>query len=305
MDLYWQQGLGCKWSPRRRSLGFTLVELLVVLAIITILAALLLPALAGARAKARAISCLNNARQLGLASQIYTDEFGERLPYNLGTAEIRAAVAQNQFLNWNSSIMDWEVGNGDNTNTALVTLGGIGPYTSRAAKIYKCPNDNFVNDLQAAAGWSARVRTFSMNAMIGDAGQFSKSGANVNNPNYRQFFKTTQIAQPAQIFVFIEEHPNSIDDGYFINNPEQSTWTNLPAAHHNGAVNVSFVDGHVEMHKWIESSTKLPIRPGVAYLPINVPPTARRDFAWLMYRTSTETGHASYGSEPTDKPTWP
>src|SRR5262249_5425569 len=106
MDLFWQQGLGCKWSPRT-SKGFTLVELLVVLAVITILAALLLPALAGARAKAGAITCLNNVRQLGLASQIYTDEFDQRLPYNLGEAEIHAAVAKNQFLNWNSSIMDW------------------------------------------------------------------------------------------------------------------------------------------------------------------------------------------------------
>src|SRR5947207_1656534 len=257
MDRFWRQGLGCKCSPpRRRDFGFTLVELLVVLAIISILAALLLPALAGAKAKAKAISCLNNVRQLGLASQIYTDEYEERLPYNLGTADIHAAVAQNQFLIWNSSIMDWEVLNTDNTNTALVTLGGVGPYTSRNAKIYKCPNDNYVSDLQAAAGWKARVRSLSMNAMVGDAGQFSKSGANVNNPKYRQYFKTSQVTKPGQIFVFIEEHPNSIDDGYFINNPERLTWTNLPAAHHNGAANISFVDGHVELHKWVLASTK-------------------------------------------------
>lgn len=280
---------------RRSGNAFTLVELLVVIAVIAVLASLLLPALARARNKARAVTCLNNERQLGLASQIYTDEFNDRLPYNLGSDEIRKSVAQAQFVNWCSTILDWEVENSDNTNTTLVTQGGIGSYTGHTARIYKCPEDNYVSDLQAAAGWTARVRSISMNAMIGDAGQFSRSGANVNNPNYQQFFKLSQVPKPAQIFVFVEEHPNSVDDGYFINNPETPSWTNLPAAHHNGAANLTFADGHLETHKWIEPGTLLPIRPGVAYLPVGVPGLQRADFEWLMYRTSTELATEHYG----------
>jgi len=288
MKLERLRGLRCDRRRRKRAGGFTLVELLVVVAIIAVLAGLLLPALAGAKGKSQAITCLNNIRQIELACLIYTDEFNDRLPYNLGENEIRALRRQRQFLNWSTPIMDWERST-DNTNTALLTEGGIGPYASRSARIYKCPKDNYVSDIQSGLGWPARVRSFSMNAMVGDAGTFSRSGANVNNPRYRQFFKSMQIPKPQQIFTFIEEHPNSLGDGYFLNQPDTPQWLRLPASHHSGAVELTYSDGHAETYRWKFPATRQKVRPGAAYLPVVVASDARGDFDWLMYRTSTES----------------
>ena len=59
-----------------------------------------------------------------------------------------------------------------------------------------------------------------------------------------------------------EEHPDSINDGYFLNKPDSLQWMDLPASYHNGAANLAFADGHLETHKWRFASTKPPARPG-------------------------------------------
>jgi prepilin-type N-terminal cleavage/methylation domain-containing protein/prepilin-type processing-associated H-X9-DG protein len=282
-------------SARRRRLqrrarqwrGFTLIELLVVIAMIGILAGLLLPAFARSKSKAQGIYCLNNTRQLGLGWLIYADDHNGRLPYNLGGDFNRTTVAPKTRLNWVNNVLTWEL-DPDNTNTVTITDASLADYISDVVNVYKCPADHTLSDIQKRAGWQRRVRSYSMNAMMGDAGDLSREGFNVNNPDYVQFFKYSAIPDPAQLFVFLDEHPDSINDGYFLNKAYYREWIDLPASYHNGSGAFSFADGHSELHGWLHASTQPPPKPESVILPMDLPPGAGKDFYWVLKHMSVD-----------------
>jgi prepilin-type N-terminal cleavage/methylation domain-containing protein/prepilin-type processing-associated H-X9-DG protein len=227
-------------SRRVPSAAFTLIELLVVIAIIAILAALLLPALAKAKEKAKEQSCLVNTRQLMLAWMMYPDDYDGKMVSNHGIGE---TLAKRQ--NWVNNVMDHFLSK-DNTNILFIKEALLSPYTSKSAGIYRCPSDRFLTMKQRSAGWESRVRSFSMNCFVGDAGQLNAPGSqNALSPGWRQFLRMGDIPNPVEIYVMLDEHPPSLNDGWFHLYPTYGTGDEV-ASNHNGRATFSFADGHSE-----------------------------------------------------------
>ena len=267
-----------------------MIELLIVMGVIAILAAMLLPAINRSRIRAQSIFCINNGRQLVLAWSLYNSENNDQLVYNLGGDALRTSFAPRTNADWVNNIMDWTL-SPDNINTDFINTSLLGPYAAYSTSIFKCPSDRALSDVQARAGWTARVRSVSMNAMMGNPGDLLQSGTNVNNPTYRQYLKESDLGAPATLFVFLDEHPDSINDGYFLNTPagyNHLQWVDLPASYHNGGCSFSFADGHTEVHHWVFDATK---RPNVQYgapLPMVVLPGQTADFNWVLRRMSVQ-----------------
>lgn len=281
------------FNPKRRS-AFTLVEVLVVAALIGILAALLLPALSKARERGSAIVCLNNTKQLALGWQLYADDHEGVLPYNL----VMSGTSLRTNLNWVNNVMTWDL-SGDNTNSAAITRAALGSYINGTAAIYRCPSDRILSTAQVGAGWAYRTRSYSMNGLIGNAGAASANGYNVSAPHYKQFFKQSQILKPTEIFVFLDEHPGSINDGSFVNKEASFAaytpsvaaypeWNELPGSSHNRASAFSFADGHSTLHRWKSQRTVQPIVPNSTFLPMTVYRADLADYQWLMEHMSVE-----------------
>jgi prepilin-type N-terminal cleavage/methylation domain-containing protein len=225
-----------------RARGFTLIELLTVVATIAILAALLLPILSKAKIKAQRTTCLSNLRQLGYSWIMYRDENNDYLAesYPVNNPDV---WVKGDMTNPN-----------DATNVDLICQGKLFPY-AQSVPIYHCPADNGV---MIAGQVVPTVRSYSMNCFMGardpQIGPIPSTTEGLPLPLF--YAKYSDIPQPDQLWVLLDQDERSIDDGFFVTDPTGGIWFDFPAmsAHrHSYSYTLSFADGHSEIWRYRDS----------------------------------------------------
>jgi prepilin-type processing-associated H-X9-DG protein len=296
--------------------GFTLVELLVVIAVTATLVALLLPSWAMSKDRGRGARCLSNLKQLTTAWAAYTSDNQGKLVPGGGEGESPSsptdprALPGGIYAQWcpgRQDILSAGVGSylspiGTVTNNLgyeWIQVGLIYPYVKNVG-LYLCPAD--VSSITSFGIDYPHVRSISMNAWI--------QSLPLNDPtppwnnssedsNLRVYTKDSDftVPGPANTWVFIDENPCSINDAWFIIDPTDKSitapqWIDCPANYHNGACGISFVDGHVQLKKWSDPAVLSVTLNGIIpspspwVSPVRPQSTNPNDILWLANRST-------------------
>ncbi|HLK61263.1 MAG TPA: DUF1559 domain-containing protein [Chthonomonadaceae bacterium] len=233
---------------RRCGRAFTLIELLVVIAIIAILAAILFPVFAQAREKARAISCLSNGRQTGLALMLYLQDYDEKYPQEHPSSSNPAVDDSNGQLE-----------NIDYGSPFDKILPYVASKDSSETQLYICPSDPDPHGLHLL---DSRGACIGSNPPAPPPGPLSSYLLNA----YYLFGATlAQITTPAQS-IYIAERKDSFCDVHYhpwldeAQLPTGPSDTSDPLAiaslRHSGGSNYVYADGHAKWRRF--EATRLP-----------------------------------------------
>jgi len=231
--------------------AYTLVEILTVIAIMTLLAAILLPALSRAKAKAEEVTCLNNLKQLQTCAKLYSlDHDGVLLPnryvYSIETR--KPSFGFSNDLTWCPGLAPFD------TTTENIERGLLFPY-NKSTDIYRCPSDKSrVRTPEGESLHLRRTRSYNLSQSINGLPYSDKM---LFPPS---FAKESEIDEPrpSELLFFVGVHEDSILDSHFgipargsIFAEEPLRWWDLPAGRHSQGGNFSFADGHVEHWRWV------------------------------------------------------
>jgi len=240
--------------------AFTLVELLVVIAVIALLAALLLPSLTSAKQQAARIQCVNNEKQMILAWTIYSGDNTEKLVLNGGDPATTSSLAHLWVHGGNHGSADTL------TNDQYLTGANFALFAPSipTGRIYKCPADRSTWPL-----WSSKLifvtelRSYAMNSYVGTVTASAIAPLNIN-PAYKTYLKSSQLAadSPVNRFVFADVNPASICTPAFGVDMTLQSWIHYPSDLHRQRGVLAFADSHVEPHRWLDARTMLHLAGG-------------------------------------------
>jgi prepilin-type N-terminal cleavage/methylation domain-containing protein len=247
------------FTPRKAS-AFTLIELLVVIAIIAILAAILFPVFAQAREKARGITCVSNAKQIGTAIMMYSQDYDETIiPWFVGTGRPRDVV-RSDIASWTQNLQPY-IRNGAPTlpNTTSLNFNNIEPNG-----MMKCPSfnpDTFKQsahmpdcDGPGALDTWIPARLYHANYGIG----FGVQGGAGTQANPFYYFGGSDVRRVTMTHSFVQRPAETVivSDGFtgIIQNGGFGTTMGCEAANsHQGGGTHIFLDGHA---KWIARNSE-------------------------------------------------
>jgi prepilin-type N-terminal cleavage/methylation domain-containing protein len=267
--------------------AFSLIELLVVISIIAILAALLLPALGKAKQKAQGVACLNSQRQLTIAWKTYTDDNREELLFSMMSPP-RA---------WMTGLMNFDGNNRSNWDVEQdIKKSPLWLYGNNSASLFKCPSDTSIVTPKTgpyAEKPLPRVRSRQMNYWFGGidgTDLFHGSG-----PGWRVYLSINDLNEPGpeRTVLFVDARQDGITGGGFLIDmtgypDEQQTrfYQDWPASYHHRAGGFSFADGHAEIKRWQDMRTMPPIKKG-DFLSLNpVTSPKNKDIVWMQDRAT-------------------